>query len=364
LISYALYQFGDRVLGKAYRERAFNGERMDNSVVELGILIPMYLDINSVFCDDKSLSIIDCDGLTFSYQEKMLELLRPWSAYLDLNSTSHIDTLDKDQINHTLLCFSQIENNMGSIYTQRNQFDLAESHCQQALSYARLFEGIEEDKTDLLCRTLEIFYTLRRNQGKYDEAFIFVEEAYNCVAITYNLVHPKVQKAASTLIECLIFKGDFERAETFAQMTLDSLKDPGNGLNQQSEEVAKGYYDLGYAINRTKRDYVEAETLLRESLRIRSRLHDSHHELVGISIGLLARNLESQGNLGGETKDLHERSLVINMRNCGSEGVNTAVSNFSLGYFYHLRAQESQTVETLICNCQKSSIGNHCECIL
>jgi hypothetical protein len=80
----------------------------------------------------------------------------------------------------------------------------------------------------------------------------FAEEAYNCAAVTYNPVHPEVQNAASALIECLTCKGDFDRAETFAQMTLDSLKDPGNGLDQQSEAVAKGYYDLGNVILSTK----------------------------------------------------------------------------------------------------------------
>jgi hypothetical protein len=41
------------------------------------------------------------------------------------------------------------------------------------------------------------------------------------------------------LIECLILNSDFDHAETFAQLTLESLKDPGNGLDQQSEAVAK-----------------------------------------------------------------------------------------------------------------------------
>jgi hypothetical protein len=67
---------------------------------------------------------------------------------------------------------------------------------------------------------------------------IFVEEAYNCVAIAYKSVHPKVQDAASMLIECLILMSDFDHAEIFSQMTLDSLKDPGNGLDQQSEALA------------------------------------------------------------------------------------------------------------------------------
>jgi tetratricopeptide (TPR) repeat protein len=190
-----------------------------------------------------------------------------------------------------------------------------------------MYEGEEEEKTNLLWKALRQSYELHALQGNYDEAFIFAEEAYNCVAITYNPVHPEVQNAASTLIECLICKGDFDNAETFAQMTLDSLKDPGNGLDQQSEAVAKGYYDLGNVINQQKGDLVKAEKLVRESLRIRSRLYDAHHLLVGMSISTLAGILQAQGNLGSETQELHERALAIHIKHCGSEGVNAAISN-------------------------------------
>jgi hypothetical protein len=60
-------------------------------------------------------------------------------------------------------------------------------------------------------------------------------------------------------------------------MILDSLKDPGNGLDQQSEAVANGYYDLGNVIYHQNGDYLKAEKLVRESLRIRSALYNSHH---------------------------------------------------------------------------------------
>jgi ABC-type cobalt transport system substrate-binding protein len=231
LISYATHQFGDRVPGKAYRER-ITGELTDNWRVEIEILYPIYFNLIYIHNEDESLSLIDRDNLTFPYYEKMLDILRPWSTYLDLNCASHIDSLDKEQISGILLCLSQTERNMGKIYMRRNQLDLAENHCHCALSHARLFEGEKELKTELLCCALKTFYELNRTQGNYDEAYTFAEETYNCVAIAYNPVHPKVQEAASGLIECLLFKRDFGHAETFAQMTLDSLKDPGNGLDQ------------------------------------------------------------------------------------------------------------------------------------
>jgi tetratricopeptide (TPR) repeat protein len=342
LISYAWHQFGDPVPGKVYRERN-TGERMDNGMVEIEMIIPIYVDLISVHNEDKALSVMDRDNLIFPYYEKMLDILRPWSTYLDLNHASHISSLGKEQISEILMYLSQTDRNVAVIYRRRNQYDLAEIHYQQALSYAKLFEGKEEDKTNLVCRALGSFYQLRRDQTNYDEALTFAEEAYNCVAIAYNPVHPEVQKAASMLIECLICKGDFVHAETFAQMTLDSLKDPGNGLDQESEAVANGYYDLGLVINQQKGDYVKAEKLVRESLRIRSRLHDAHHQHLGVSVSLLASILLSQGNLGSETQELYERALVIDLKNFGSEGVNTAISTFN--EFYSLRAEESQTAE-------------------
>jgi hypothetical protein len=292
-LSYAEHQFGDRVPGKAYRER-LNGERYHNWRAEINLLCTMYNNLaNSYKHDAKLLGTMATDNLVFPYYEKMLELLRPWTAYLDLNCTNHIDGLDEDQINYTLYIFSTTELYMDKISILRYEWNLAENYCQRALSFARLYGEEETLKIELLCAALKVFYMLRSDQGNYDDALIFVEEACNCVAIAYNPVHPKVQGAASTLIECLIFKGDFKHAETFAQMTLDSLKDSGNGLGQQSEAVAKGYYDLGYVIDQQEGDYVKAEMLSRESLRIRSRLYNNDHFDVGISASLLANILQS-----------------------------------------------------------------------
>jgi hypothetical protein len=119
----------------------------------------------------------------------------------------------------------------------RNEFHLGEIHCQRAITYARQHEGEEVEKTDILYSAFRTCYELRMAQGKYNDALVCAEEAYNIVAIFYNPVHPMVQLAADALIECLTVKRDLDTAETFAQMTLDSLKDSKNGLDQQSEEV-------------------------------------------------------------------------------------------------------------------------------
>jgi hypothetical protein len=319
--------------------------------VEIKILIEMYMDLIDVLQNSKLLSMVAFDNLTFPCYQKMLMLLRPWSSYLDLNCTSHTDSLDKDQIDHIIYYFALVESNIGVIHQHRNEFLLAEDHLQRALSYARMYEGEEEVKTHLLCSTLRSLYTLHRDQENFTDTLAFAEESYNCAAVAYNPVHPVVQDAASTLIECLILKDNFYDAERFAEATLDSLMDPANGLDQQSEAVAKGYYDLGNVINQQKGGgLLKSEILVRESLRIRTSLYDDGHTPLGdtqvaMSTILLASILHAQGNLGSETKELYKRSLVSIIKNYGPEGLNTAVRGFKLGNFYHCRANESQAVE-------------------
>jgi hypothetical protein len=171
------------------------------------------------------------------------------------------------------------------------------------------------------------------------------EEAYNCVAVAYNPVHPQVLEAAGVLINCLVHKGDLYDAERFAQVTLDSLKDPANKVDQQSEAVANGYYNMGKVIQKLNGDLVGAEMLARESLRIRTQIYSNGHQRVGGSIALLAGILKKQGNLGAEVKELFERSLAIEVKHEGPDGVNTSISNTNLGYYHEELAFTDLTSE-------------------
>jgi hypothetical protein len=60
----------------------------------------------------------------------------------------------------------------------------------------------------------------------------------------------------------------------------------------------------------------------------------------GSSCNLLANMLRVQGNLGDETREFHERTLAIAIRNEGPNGSNTAAANYNLGLFYcHLSCE-------------------------
>jgi hypothetical protein len=125
------------------------------------------------------------------------------------------------------------------------------------------------------------------NLNAIESAVPFAEDVYNCVAVAINPVHLQVQKAVSILIDCLSHKGDLDKAELYAQMTLDSLKDPANKVPQMSELVACGYHNLGRVINHQNGDLVKAEMLIRESLRIRGHICGQYHPHIASGVTIL-----------------------------------------------------------------------------
>jgi hypothetical protein len=362
LISYVEYQYGDRVVGKAYRERFFgeitavvmngmmvNGmiNRLDNFAVEIDILFSIYDDLIRIYEDDESLSWIARDNLKLPHCEKALHLLQPWNAYPDLNSSPRqIDTLDMNKNNRILSYLYFAEHRMAGIQRRKNEFHQAGYHCQRELFYARLYDGIESEKIKILCSALQSSHDLRAIEGKETEALSFAQEAYDCVTVAYNPVHPEVQQAAGMLIECLNHQGDIYGAKHLAQLTLDNLTDPTNGMNQQSEEVATGYANLSKVTATGIQlgiggDLVKAEALARESIRIRTQIFDCNDRHIGESVGILATILQLQDKLGYETKELIERAIMINTRHYGPDGSNTAVAYRRLSD-YHMELSKTQ----------------------
>jgi hypothetical protein len=364
LIAYAEYQFGNRIGGKTCRER-INGEiieqddywilegleQADNFEVEIYQLFNLHDDLITIYEHDESLSWIARDNLRLPYCVKALELLQPWSAYPDLTSTPRrIDGLDMDKMNHILMQLSISERRIAEIRKRRNEFHLAGHHCQRELFYARLYDGIKTEKIPILCSALRTSQDLQAIMGNNVNALSLAQEAYDCCTTAYNPVHSEVQQAAGTLIECLFHKGDFCHAERLAQLTLDNLTNPKNGMNQESEAVATGYASLAkvksakailYIGGNSGRDSEKAEVLARESLRIRTQLFHHDDRWIGDIVGILASSLLSQDKLGCETKELNERAIAIQTRHCGPDGSNTAVAYRRLSDF-HLKLSEIQ----------------------
>lgn len=98
---------------------------------------------------DESLGLRSQERMILPYLEKTLDLALPWLASIDLDETSCVTRLNKDQINKILELCSRTEKRIALLYTHMNQFNLAEPHFQKALSYGRRYDREEEMRTEL-----------------------------------------------------------------------------------------------------------------------------------------------------------------------------------------------------------------------
>jgi hypothetical protein len=341
LLSYLEYQFGTKVAGINYRERA-DGERISSWTVETDILHNILDRLARLHLQDKSLSIISRHEVRLPQLERMLSLLNPWLIQLDQDASNGTD----HQINHLLHKLYFVEHNMANNAMNRYKLDIAEGHCLQCLAYSRRY-GLEgEEKTTMIFEALRTYCNLWMMRSDSSSALPFAEEAYNLVVEAYDPVHLQVQEAAGVLIRILIAKGDLYDAERYAQVTYGNLRDKKNGIDQETEVVATGAFNLANVIHIQKKDLIKAEELARESLRIRTLVYGNNHIGIDICCDLLARILWSQGKFGDEMRGLYERCLAFSIRNEGPDGLNTATGNSNIGDFYYQLANKQPTVDS------------------
>jgi hypothetical protein len=105
-------------------------------------------------------------------------------------------------------------------------------------------------------------------------------------------------------------------------------------MDQEGAEIAKGSYNLAHAIFLLNGDLIRADFLVRESLRIRTRIFGDDHFNVGVTCDLLVKILMAQKKLGDETRKLLEKSLANVIKNHGIDGANTAALHCSVGSYY------------------------------
>mmetsp|Transcript_3129 Transcript_3129/g.3277 ORF Transcript_3129/g.3277 Transcript_3129/m.3277 type:complete len:468 (+) Transcript_3129:190-1593(+) len=333
LLSYAEYQFGEKVTGKDYRERE-DGERIDNWTVDLNFLHEINKRLAETYRTNASLSNIVRDNLSFPYIEKSVKILTPM---LLLN-------LDALHGNELLFELCGAEQNMAIITLSRNQFVIAEGHCKRSLDYSKRFNGNPKDRTEAIFQALKAYCALQTQQENYVAAVALSEEAYDLVVIFYDPAHPCTQEAAGILISSLTHKGDLYNACRFAEVTYSNLKDPKNKINQESEQVAFGAHNLADVLYKQGEDLVKAEELSRHALRIRMKIQ-RESQPVGMTCNLLANILKKLKKEGDEAKILLQRSLAIDIRHEGPDGVNTLYGHYNISALYLELADKQRTSE-------------------
>jgi hypothetical protein len=236
LLPYAEYRFGKPITGKDYRERT-DGQRM---IVDIGILLRISNQMSNVYAKNSSVSALIRYKEMLPHLVRSLNILSPWTVTIDSDSNS----LNSELTDYLLKVSTQAEENMTLAAINRNRFDVAEKHCHQCLTYSRKLRVEREEKTTSIFDALDTYASLCQRQGDNLGAVAFAEDAYNLVVDVYNPVHPQVQVAAGWLIYCLILYGDLSNAERFAEQTYANLRDIKNGMDQESEQVARGANNL------------------------------------------------------------------------------------------------------------------------
>mmetsp|Transcript_26947 Transcript_26947/g.25802 ORF Transcript_26947/g.25802 Transcript_26947/m.25802 type:complete len:487 (+) Transcript_26947:111-1571(+) len=347
VLSFVENLYGKQILGMGIRESE-DGQSINNYDVEIALRLLINSRMGLFYSSNESLSAIVRDEKMFPSLERSLSLLTPWLVHLDSDINNGSGCFPDVLMVALLQELLRTEQGLVTALMNKGQFDEAEGHCQRLLSYSKKCKVDGENKTTAIYGALCTYVGLRQRQRNIPEAVTFAEEAYIVVSGFYDPVHPHVQAAAASLIECLKAKGDLYNAERFAEANYSILRDPKNGINQESDEVAESYYNLADIINKQMGDLEKAEKLARDSLNIRIRLFDSTHFKIGDCCFLLSRILRSRKNLGDETKDLLTRSLAIFFRNEGKDGANTAEGNIRLGeYHYHVFLRDSKEESSL-----------------
>jgi tetratricopeptide (TPR) repeat protein len=320
-----------------------DGQNPRNWDIDTTVLHKINKKMASIVISDESLDTFIRGDKLFPYYERSLAILNPWLVRLDSNT--HQNSVTIVQINYILPELASLEQNMALLHMVRNQCNEAEGYCQRYLDYSRRFRIEGEEKTTSILKALGCFIDLREQQGDKIGAVTFSEEAYNLVVDIYEPGHPQVQEAAGWLIDCLIQNDDLELAEIFAQESYNNLRDFKHGIDQESEVVASGIYNLAVVIKRQGLDLIKAEKLIREAIRIIVKLYGSNHGKTVRVFSLLGHILQLQGNLEDETKELFQRCLAISIRDEGPNGMNTAVGNLNLGHFYQTLAKMQYTAD-------------------
>lgn len=332
------YQFGDRIPGKNYRERS-NGDRVNNWNVEIDTIFSMTMRLFKINVANPKLASPCLD--------RSVLLLQPWLNSLDSNLKSNV--MDKNQIDRLLSELVETERFQCAMAQSRNDYSAALIHCEHGLVYAKRFRLEGELKVIAIFTALSTFIEIKMGLGHYSEAVVLSEEAYNIVAIFYNPVHQWVQAAAGYLIMALTNSGNYKDAERFAEQTLANLRDPRNGADPKSIQVADGAANLADAIlrayleNKKDVDIVKAEKLAREALVLREKWCGRESTDLCKFISLLANVLMAQKKLGDETKGLFERTSSICLHHEGPYGSGTAGGYCNLGQFYNRCGDEQVT---------------------
>jgi tetratricopeptide (TPR) repeat protein len=295
-------QIGPRIVGETYRIRR-NGDRVNNwQSVTMPVCL-LLIQLTSLLIDLRTTAAFD---RALIHGTEARELIEPQRG-----------TLQYGELDYLHILFYQVELQLAEIYSEKFEFVKAESHCQECLILAKKSNG--DIRTSSVCQALRVYSCLRRSQGRFKDAVSMAEEAYITASEAHCPEHPKVQEVAADLIDCLILTEQFSQAEAYARITYESLIDPSCGIDQNSEQIARGMQQLAFVLlliiqhdkEASPDILIEAEKLIRQSCTVVEKLFGRNTPNLALCLDTFGKILVERGSFTEETRDAFMRVVCI-----------------------------------------------------
>lgn len=213
---------------------------------------------------------------------------------------------------------------LGRTEISLGNLDAADSLLSEAVSIRR---AAPEETPVGLGHALEYLATLRRDQGRVQEAAADIEEAIALYVSFYGSEHQRTNRLRSVLAQILAIDGRYEEAEAvYRQVLAANIAD----LGEDHPQTAVIRHNLGALMRRMNR-LDEAEAFLRQALESRESSLGPTSSETGVTISMLATVLTEQGRTD-EALELHRRALAIRRVNFGprSSRVGTGLNQLGI----------------------------------
>jgi tetratricopeptide (TPR) repeat protein len=208
-LSFAEYQYGDRIIGQKQRERG--GYGMDNLAIDqifLGLCGAIGFDYQIKADRHSKISILkDAYTMAIYHYKKSLSIVVSWQTQLD--SGERKDFIKGIDINFMR---TMAESKLVSCYIELRNFEKAGDSYERAITFAKVIV-VAEERTNFLYSTLCAKARLLHDQSKFVESRTIYEKVYDMLANLYHPDHPLVLKATNHLIGCLIIAKEYYDAE-------------------------------------------------------------------------------------------------------------------------------------------------------
>jgi hypothetical protein len=136
-VSFAEYQFGDRLIRKSYHDADWEKDIGQISSICYALGNEYSFSTNDMDMND---AYKDAFRKAIHYFEKALSILQSWRTYFDLEASGQVldDTDKRAKINNIYDSLSNTENSLSTCYTHLNDYVNADNYSDRAISHAKL----------------------------------------------------------------------------------------------------------------------------------------------------------------------------------------------------------------------------------